>query len=703
MSELSKMLRKWLDKKMYQMVLDYMAQADESQVDDDSLIIQAQAYIELGDSPRAIEILDGLCQQGRSLIKVHFYLGLAYSQMGEHRLSIQHYEQSNSLDEGNDYTEHNLRAIYRDYSLRLRSEELWQWLRTTPAQSLMSTLPDYLKGLLPEAEMTIDGGRLRMLLHPERQYMQYIYEYLLRAMPEELRAQWSPSIERTAPASQYDELEVMQTYKRSATLENSDREEIGTGRTLWKRYIKAFYQEDHSLYMGLNRHGLEPCYLAIVVEPESGASRKAFTKLYERILNEYIQPLTEQEHPVVKLFGSASSLSGEAYVGLIDLLCYDYTRLISRLASDRRFISMIEESGLVPAIHLCSFARIGSDDDRGVNISDLHLPPMADIISLLEAIPEESRSPEEELALVRALVSEGQWERALGLMLANGERVANDPLWLYQIGNAYMAMEEYGEAAHYYACSAELEKNQPLIPHSAATKASYLAGGLSDAYYSHDDIDMVAGMLSFIEMQFGYIGGIEREASDSAEQIVDIVVIPPSEARPYIRLVTLGMSAYEMSIPKEIEVERLERAELTLCLDPSWQLDTDEGRWPIDLLREMAHLPREQQVWLGYGHTIDNEEAYAPTTRLSASVLDLPMLDGERMQEVYYVDEDTEVNYYQMLLLYPEELNYSYQASSAALIELLDSTADITRLDRPSAVTSKPAILSPKSSKGRKD
>ena len=100
---------------------------------------------------------------------------------------------------------------------------------------------------------------------------------------------------------------------------------------------------------------------------------------------------------------------------------------------------------------------------------------------------------------------------------------------------------------------------------------------------------------------------------------VDICVVPPSEARDYYTLVTMGMGAHRMNVPEELAEYKLERAELAIALPPDWKLDEESLKderwyWPIGLLKVLARLPISGDTWLGFGHTMDKQSPFAENT-----------------------------------------------------------------------------------------
>ena len=105
---------------------------------------------------------------------------------------------------------------------------------------------------------------------------------------------------------------------------------------------------------------------------------------------------------------------------------------------------------------------------------------------------------------------------------------------------------------------------------------------------------------------------------------------------------------------------KLERAELAIALPADWKLDQESMKdekwyWPIRLLKVLARLPIVSDTWLGFGHTMDNEEDFAKGTDLCAAILIGPQ-GTEDDSEVRTLPGGEEVNFYQVIPLYRDEL-----------------------------------------------
>ena len=172
---------------------------------------------------------------------------------------------------------------------------------------------------------------------------------------------------------------------------------------------------------------------------------------------------------------------------------------------------------------------------------------------------------------------------------------------------------------------------------------------------------------------------------------VDICVVPPSEERDYYTLVTMGMGAHRMNVPEELAEYKLERAELAIALPSDWKLDEESLKderwcWPIGLLKVLARLPIASDTWLGWGHTMDKESSFAENTDLCASILISPQ-GVEEGNETCTLPNGEVVNFYQVIPLYRDEMEYKLENDVDALFEKMEDVSFVVNPTRPDAIT----------------
>ena len=205
--------------------------------------------------------------------------------------------------------------------------------------------------------------------------------------------------------------------------------------------------------------------------------------------------------------------------------------------------------------------------------------------------------------------------------------------------------------------------------------------------YTEKEMEAVEG---HIQQYFGEFEQVFHELV-SPDIHVDICVVPPTEERDYYTLVTMGMGAHRMNVPEELAEYKLERAELAIALPKDWKLNQESMQderwyWPIRLLKVLARLPIADDTWLGFGHTMDNEEPFAENTKLCAAILIGPQ-GAEESNEVCTLPNGEEVNFYQVLPLYAAELDYKLEHDADALLDKMEGISFVVNPARQNAVT----------------
>jgi Suppressor of fused protein (SUFU) len=218
---------------------------------------------------------------------------------------------------------------------------------------------------------------------------------------------------------------------------------------------------------------------------------------------------------------------------------------------------------------------------------------------------------------------------------------------------------------------------------------------------SDPDPDYYANAIAeHVVKHVGPITNVFHEVQPDIVQI-DLLVVSPHEGRAYTTLVTCGMSDRPMRVPigdpdELARVPELRFAELLLCLPSDWPLtpnafQQEENYWPIRWLKRLARLPHQHDEWLGLGHTIPNGDParpFAANTRFCCWMVDQPILFPEAMQKLRVTDKA--INFYSVVPLYEEEMQFKLRKGGQALGQLLDRAKATELIDpkRASAVTS---------------
>ena len=209
------------------------------------------------------------------------------------------------------------------------------------------------------------------------------------------------------------------------------------------------------------------------------------------------------------------------------------------------------------------------------------------------------------------------------------------------------------------------------------------------------DDDILGHVKVHIDRHFGVYTQVLTDDSDP-EYPLEIAVIPPRLEHDYYTLVTLGLSRHRMGFPEERRDEKLERAELLINLPRDWKLpkaDCREERWnwPIRMMLATARFAMDDpEVGLESRTTLSEGEEGVPLaegTDLRGEILLCPGVFGEDSFFCRLPDGD-EVNFYQVIPLYREELQYKLEHGSDALLDLCpDESLEVIDPHRLNIVT----------------
>ena len=202
--------------------------------------------------------------------------------------------------------------------------------------------------------------------------------------------------------------------------------------------------------------------------------------------------------------------------------------------------------------------------------------------------------------------------------------------------------------------------------------------------YSEKEVEKVE---AYIKQQYGEFEEVFHEIV-SLDIHCDIAMIPPTDERPYYTLVTMGAGAYRMDIPKELKKWKLERAEYVIFLPKDWNIksDKEEDYWPVRMLKDIARFPIYTGSLITLGHTVTMNEDSSPVasnTELNSCVLlnsfGKDKQIGEALKLRLFGDE---VNFWQVLPLYQEEVEFTFEHSTNELIELLKDVPMVVDINR---------------------
>ncbi|HCC34188.1 MAG TPA: hypothetical protein DEQ02_00540 [Ruminococcaceae bacterium] len=144
---------------------------------------------------------------------------------------------------------------------------------------------------------------------------------------------------------------------------------------------------------------------------------------------------------------------------------------------------------------------------------------------------------------------------------------------------------------------------------------------------------------------------------------MDFLLLFPNRRHGFYTLVSMGMSARDMPVPKEFETLGLSRAELLICLENNGPVEDElypGGRldFVAPMLEKIALTPFNSGNWLGYGHTLPNGSPMRPYcggTKLCGAILDTPRM----FQSIFWnlpVEKQGKIHFYAVVPVYKEEI-----------------------------------------------
>lgn len=264
---------------------------------------------------------------------------------------------------------------------------------------------------------------------------------------------------------------------------------------------------------------------------------------------------------------------------------------------------------------------------------------------------------------------QSQLKKAEELLRSVEVEGTDDPLWHYRLGYSLFYQDREKEALPCFQKALELDPEDEDTRFFIQECETYIvARECNPEMYTEEDWKAVEAHL---ERYFGPCDNVFHEIV-SPDIHVDIYIMKPIPERNYYVLSTFGMGAHRMNVPEELAEKKLERAEIIVTLPLDWKVgrDEEEWYWPIRWLKILARLPIQEGGWLGWGHTIANPDdaPFADNTRLCGLVLTEPQ-GFDRDAVCCPLPGGDEVNFYQMIPLTFEEMQFKLYHSAQELLE----------------------------------
>ena len=329
------------------------------------------------------------------------------------------------------------------------------------------------------------------------------------------------------------------------------------------------------------------------------------------------------------------------------------------------------------------------------------------IVAAILALPEDELDDDIISWLAEAYIDIDEYKKAIAVLESQRERLEDDYRWHFRLGLALMRAAEDEECDDddqlkenilnraKVALARGMNMNPPEKMLETADRYMEQIEDMLDELTGADDEDEDDGETDFYEEEemetieehikenYGDFPTVFHEIS-SPDIHCDICIVPPTAEKNYYTLLTMGMGARVMDIPDDLDQTELGRAELLICLPPDWKVgeNSEEWFWPIALLKNLARLPINCDSWLGWGHSIDNQTAFAGNTELCGSLLIYPEDVSDGADRCTLPNGDI-VNFFEVIPLYREEMDFKIQNGTKPLLEKMVNVSHILDIHRP--------------------
>ncbi|MBC2582809.1 suppressor of fused domain protein [Clostridium sp. DJ247] len=196
-------------------------------------------------------------------------------------------------------------------------------------------------------------------------------------------------------------------------------------------------------------------------------------------------------------------------------------------------------------------------------------------------------------------------------------------------------------------------------------------------------------ILQYIKSCLGPIKYTLSEIIPVSRVSINLHIIPPTNEKNWITVVTSGMSDCAMEDDDSEIEEDLKYAELLIKLPSDWKIskkdfEDNNNYWPFEWIRQIAHMPHMYDGWIDEGIIIPNgepPEQFASNTKVSCIII---CKSKEKGLEKYKCSDGRIINFYTLIPIYGEEAVIAMEKGSEYLLELLSKKGigDIIDINR---------------------
>lgn len=732
MEELKKQIAAWHELDDHQAIVDALEKIPTTERDCEMTGLLARAYNNLENYAKAVELLESVKEEGESDHSWNFRMGYALYFMNRNKEAISYFKKVQELNPEDEDAPEFIRYCNTEMPFRKRVEDFWEWFLANEAKlSEMVHARDeneadnFVEFIGQGANLISEDVHFNMGGDHEFTFsvegwpdLFFLYSYVVSRMPDSLKGKWkffpfNPGKQEPFRFKMYDTDVDMMDVQVAASYQEETNDFI---LTYYEKNLCAL-PEDKSwnvfyimaeIMLG---EGVTFQYIKTVEKaekPQAGMiALPELRKHIEETLQAHDKKFIENPKDVYTTYKFAPKEADEElplrYDVVIGSTCLN-SLVAEYYQNTTELFDHINSFG-AQAVYLNFPHHNGKDEDASSVLNFRH--DLEDRINDEILVPEGlglllggatgTESSYIDLLVfdfnqfadkVRVLLQEyPQYSFYLSdfrqncrlFRLTEGEAEEESPVYDPELNPEDDTPRQVIEE-----CLEETEKRESTVKDDGGESISEDTTEEKEFFapemYSTDEMEVIE---KHIEQNFGKFDWVFHEKV-SPDIHVDICILPPIKGRDYYTLVTMGMGAHRMNVPEELADSRLERAELVICLPSYWKMDMDHFKderwyWPIRLLKTLARIPSEDDTWLGIGHTIDHQGSFAENTELCASILLYPPCKDENICKLPNGDD---VNFYQVLPLYRDEVEYKKKNGTDSLLDKMDDDILIVQPNR---------------------
>ncbi len=319
-----------------------------------------------------------------------------------------------------------------------------------------------------------------------------------------------------------------------------------------------------------------------------------------------------------------------------------------------------------------------------------------EVIEGISALDEEEMTLELHLMLAHALSQCARYHEALDTLREIEDEAADDDIGYHlELAGALFGLHHYSSAIREARLCLDIDENcvEPwlilcLVYQETGKEDKFgyaserakeldeeawdnIFGDRSDelALYETDETEAV---LEFISRNIGHpveMLGLHDENGERIVHPINCVLVPPSEALNFYKIVSIGAGAYKGTDKNTGELHRIE---MTAFLPPELSIDEvrNEYSWIVRIIRQFGEMLQLDGSWLAAGHTVAYGDVLDESVGYNGVIFSNVFVEDPAAEKCLLPCGD-EVRFLRLIPLYEEEMVYKIENGHHAIFRKL--------------------------------